>query len=413
MNRDTSSSVRARHGHERPRSRAGRVLGWLAIGLGTVLVAIIGVAVWLFLDLSAIYSEDAVELQSETEAPPEFTELEGSANIVIAGTDNCEPEYADLFGDRCTDAEDGVRSDVLMLVHISEPPRRVTVVSFPRDLLVDIPSCTDADGNETPEMYGQMINSAFSAGGLACSVQTVEELTGVDVGYAASINWGGVIDVTNAIGGVPVCLATPMKDADSGIDLPAGTHQLQGAEALAFLRARYSTEDGSDTARIGNQQLYMSSLVRKITSDKVLTDPMVMLPLARTIVSAVDPSTSLTDPGILVRMGLALKDIPVSDYVFVQYPAVTSQVDANRLEPLTDAATTLFDALEANEPLTLTPEGDATTEAPVPEVPESEAPAPETTAPATPTPGEGTVTLPSDVTGTTGDDEGCATGRVR
>src|SRR5690606_22241623 len=111
----------------------------------------------------------------------------------------------------------------------SEPPRRVTVVSFPRDLLVDIPSCTDADGNETPEMYGQMINSAFSAGGLACSVQTVEELTGVDVGYAASINWGGVIDVTNAIGGVPVCLATPMKDADSGIDLPAGTHQLQGA----------------------------------------------------------------------------------------------------------------------------------------------------------------------------------------
>lgn len=396
-----------RHGLQKP-SRGRRLLKALGIGLAVVLVAAIGVTAWLYIDLSGTFGEDAVELQGEQ--PPAFSEFEGSANILVAGTDNCEPEYAAQFGDRCTDAEDGVRSDVLMVVHISEPPRRVTVVSFPRDLLVDIPSCTDANGNETYEAYGQMINSAFGIGGLACSVATVENLTGLDIGYAASINWGGVIDVTNAIGGVEVCLATAMKDADSGIDLPAGTHELKGAEALAFLRARKSTTDGSDTARIGNQQLYMSSLVRKITSEQVLSDPALLLRLARTILSAVDPSTSLTNPVTLAQMGLALKDIPIRDYVFVQYPATTSVVDANRLDPLPDAAAALFDALERNEPLALADEGGETPdpETPAPEVPETGTPAPTASA----TPDQEPVTLPDEVTGTTGDTEGCATGRV-
>jgi LCP family protein required for cell wall assembly len=380
------------------------VLKALGIGLAVVLVAAVGVAAWVYIDLSSTYTEDVVELEGDD--PPAFSEFEGSANILVAGTDNCEPEYADLFGDRCTDAEDGVRSDVLMVVHISEPPRRVTVVSFPRDLLVDVPSCTDANGNPTSEAYGQMINSAFGTGGLACSVKTVEALTGLDIGYAASINWGGVIDVTNAIGGVEVCLATPMKDADSGIDLTEGTHELKGAEALAFLRARKSTTDGSDTARIGNQQLYMSSLVRKITSDKVLTDPVLLLRLAKTILSAVDPSASLTNPVTLAQMGLALKDIPVSDYVFVQYPAAESAVDPNRLDPLPDAAAVLFDAIEKNEPLALA--GEENGESPAPETSAPETPAPTASA----TPGDEPVTLPGDVTGTTGDTEGCATGRV-
>ncbi|MEJ1922969.1 LCP family protein [Microbacterium sp. KHB019] len=404
MRQSTRATV-ARHGQQKPPSRGRRLLKALGIGTAVVLVAVLGVVAWLYIDLSSTYTENVVELEGDD--PPAFSEFEGSANILVAGTDNCEPEYADLFGDRCTDAEDGVRSDVLMVVHISELPRRVTVISFPRDLLVDIPSCIDANGNATSEAYGQMINSAFGTGGLACSVKTVESLTGLDIGYAASINWGGVIDVTNAIGGVEVCLATPMKDADSGIDLPAGTHELKGADALAFLRARKSTTDGSDTARIGNQQLYMSSLVRKITSEKVLTDPALLLRLAKTILASVDPSTSLTNPVTLAQMGLALKDIPVSDYVFVQYPAAESAVDRNRLDPLPDAAAALFDALEKNEALALADEDEGG------EPPATESPAPATPAPtASATPEDEPVTLPGDVTGTTGDTEGCATGRV-
>lgn len=401
MGRNATRATIARHGQQDMPSGGSQLIKLLGVGLATVVVGALGIGAWLFVDLGSTYTADAVELSGE--APPAFAELTTGANILVAGTDNCEPEYADMFGDRCADPEDGVRSDVLMLVNISAPPRRVTVISFPRDLLVDIPSCTDADGNETSPQYRQMINSAFSIGGLSCSATTIEDLTGVDVQYAASINWGGVIDVTNALGGVEVCLATPMKDDDSTIDLPAGIHSLEGAQALAFLRARHSTEHGSDLDRIGNQQLYMSSLVKKITSEQVLSNPAMLLTLARTILSAIDPSTGLTNPVTLAQMGLAIKDIPLSDYVFVQYPVADAPEDPNRLVPITDAATQLFEALAANEPLVLAGEDDG---APV------EMPEPDAETPATEEPVEETAVLPSTITGTTGEADGCATGTV-
>lgn len=402
----TRSTI-ARHGRQHTPSATGQLLKFAGIAAATILVAAVAVTSWVVADLGATYSAGAVELDGDA-PPPGFAELTGGANILVAGTDNCEPEYADLFGDRCLNAEDGVRSDVLMLVNISEAPRRVTVVSFPRDLLVDIPSCTAEDGGETSPMNRQMINSAFSVGGLACSVETVRQLTGMKIDYAASINWGGVIEVTNAIGGVDVCVATEMRDDDSGINLQPGTHSLQGEEALAFLRARKSTVNGSDLARIGNQQLYMSSLVRKVSSEQVLTNPALLLKLARTILSAVDPSTSLTNPVTLVEMGLALKDIPTSDYVFVQYPAADAPDNPNRVVPITSAATELFDAIERNEPLGLT----ETEESPAPEETPEETPV-ETPAPdETPAPEDETVVLPPSVSGTTGDTVGCATGRV-
>ena len=403
MQSEVKRSTIARHGQQRTPSAIGQLLRLAAIAAATIVVAAVGITSWIVADLGATYSADAVDLGGEA-PPPGFAELSGGANILVAGTDNCEPEYAEIFKERCVNAEEGTRSDVLMMVNISDAPRRVTVVSFPRDLLVDIPSCTDENGAETSPRYRQMINSAFSIGGLACSVETVRELTGMDIKYAASINWGGVIEVTNAIGGVDVCVATEMRDADSGINLQPGTHSLQGEEALAFLRARKSTANGSDLARIGNQQLYMSSLVRKITSEQVLTDPALLLKLARTILSAVDPSTSLTNPVTLVEMGLALKDIPTSDYVFVQYPAADAPDDPNRVVPITSAAAELFDAIERNEPLGL-----AETEGtPAPEP----APDAEETPVVTPAPEAEKVVLPPSVSGTTGDTVGCATGRV-
>ena len=104
-------------------------------------------------------------------------------------------------------------------------------------------------------------------------------------------------------------------------------------------------------------------------------------------------------------MGLALKDIPISDYVFVQYPAGASAVDPDRLDPNPEAAAALFAALEANEPLALAGEGDDADAAP-------ETPAQTPTPTASATPQDESVTLPGDVTGTTGDTEGCAAGRV-
>lgn len=134
-----------------------------------------------------------------------------------------------------------------MLVHISDAPRRVTVVSIPRDMLVSIPSCTGEDGTQYSAMSSQMINVSYMYGGLACSVLTVEKLTGVDIQFAAAIRWTGVINMSDAIGGVDVCLSDDIRDVNTGLDLAAGQHTLVGAEALQFLRIRHGIGDGSDS----------------------------------------------------------------------------------------------------------------------------------------------------------------------
>ncbi len=83
------------------------------------------------------FTEDAVALEGQDPVPPDIGAIEGGVNLFLAGTDACEEEYADYFGDRCTGADAGGElNDVNMLVHISDAPRRVTVISFPRDLML-------------------------------------------------------------------------------------------------------------------------------------------------------------------------------------------------------------------------------------------------------------------------------------
>lgn len=326
---------------------------FLGIAMATVLVAGVGVAAFVVTDLQSSFGADAVDIGGE-EPPPDIAAYEGPVQILLAGTDVCEPEYADLFGNRCTDAEDGVRSDVLMLVNISAAPRKVTVVSFPRDLMVSIPECTDANGNPTSPMDREMINAAFGVGGLACTVATVRELTGQPIQFAASINWGGVIRMTDAIGGVEVCIATPMRDRHTNIDWPAGTRTVSGYDALQFLRTRHGVGEGSDLERISNQQQYMTKLVQKMMSEQVLSNPSTLLRLAKVAVEAIDPSTSMTDPYKLMQIAMAVKDVPFEDFVFVKYPVQTDDWDANRVAPIESDAEALWAAIAANETLTIT-----------------------------------------------------------
>ena len=82
-----------------------------------------------------------------------------------------------------------------------------------------------------------------------------------------------MIEITNAIGGVDVCLANGIKDPYTGIDWPAGNRTIQGVEALQFLRTRHGVGNGGDLGRISNQQQYMSRLARKLVSEEVLTNP--------------------------------------------------------------------------------------------------------------------------------------------
>jgi anionic cell wall polymer biosynthesis LytR-Cps2A-Psr (LCP) family protein len=255
-------------------------------------------------------------------------------------------------------------------------------------------------------------------------VKTISQLSGQNIPFAAKVTWGGVIEVTNAVGGVEVCLASGIKDKYTGIDWPAGMRNIKGMEALQFLRTRHGVGDGSDLGRISNQQQYMSRLARKLMSEDVLSNPATLYKLATTAVENITPSKSLTNPLTLVQIALAVKNVPLDEIVFVQYPVDTDPSDPNKVVPNKSAATALWDALAANKPLKLT--GDAGSNDGVVVVPPAPGATPTATPEATPgatpgatpTPGatapvDDSIALPSAITGSTGAQETCSNGNLR
>ncbi|MFT2690090.1 LCP family protein [Clavibacter zhangzhiyongii] len=202
-----------------------------------------------------------------------------------------------------------------------------------------------------PPCPPQPLNTALSDGGLPCVAKTVAQFTGLDIPYAALIEFNGVIEMSNAVGGVPVCLASPLKDKRTDLDLPAGVTPLQGKQALQFLRTRHAVGDGSDLARISNQQVFLSALVRTMKQSSTLSDPTRVYGLAKAAVDNMQRSTSL-DYQTMASMALALKDIPLDQVRFLQYPGTTNGtgVYAGKVQPLKTDGDQLMQLLKADAP---------------------------------------------------------------
>lgn len=349
----------ARHGILRSPNPFVQILTVLGAIVVVAVLSVSAVGAYAVWDAARAVSDAGVSIGSDEEAlPPTIGEIEGGVNMLIVGTDSCEGANAALSTACMAEDTEGERNDVTLLVHISDSPRRVTVVSFPRDMIVPIPACTGEDGREYSAMSGQMLNVSYMYGGLACSVATIKSLTGIDIQYAAATRWSGVIAMSDAIGGVDVCVADDISDSHTGLNLTAGTHTLQGVEALQFLRIRHGIGDGSDLGRISNQQQFMSSMVRKLQSDGVLSNPATLFSLATTAVKQVNDkeivlSKGLANPQRMVQIAMAVRSVPYSDIVFVQYPTVYAE-GGGRVLPVTSAADVLFDALAANQSLQLT-----------------------------------------------------------
>jgi LCP family protein required for cell wall assembly len=408
----------ARHAVRRERHPILSFLAMAVVAIGVVGASAVGLVAFNVWDAANSLTANAVVINEDEELPPSLGAIEGGVNLLLVGTDSCEGANAALSGACQAGDTAGERNDVTMLVHISDEPRRVTVVSFPRDMVVPIPSCPSEDGGSYSAMSAQMLNASYQYGGLACTALTVQELIGDTIDFAAAIRWTGVINMSDAIGGVDVCVSGDVSDPHTGLSLTSGTHTLEGVQALQFLRMRHGIGDGSDLGRISNQQQFMSSLVRKLQSDSVLANPSVLFNLASTAIDQVQQeqlvlSQSLANPTLMVQIAMAVKDVPYEDIVFVQYPTAYSS-GWSRVEPVTDAAEVLFTALRENKPLTLT--GEASSGYGVEVTGEASAPSPSATPeptgsaapsddageePADEQPAEERVDLPSSISGTT------------
>ena len=208
----------------------------------------------------------------------------GSAkNILILGVDSRLGENSQ-FQVKGAPAQTEDLSDTAILAHLSADGNSVTLVSIPRDSVVQIPSCekVDNDGNPILTSSGQtqyskptkaLFNQAIELGGPYCSAQTLESLTGVRIDNFLEIDFNGVVKMSKAIGGVPLNICEPIHDKNTGLNLPAGPVNLIGDQALAFVRARYGLTGGDDLHRIQRQQQFMASMVRKALSSHELLQP--------------------------------------------------------------------------------------------------------------------------------------------
>ena len=316
------------------------LIGILVIAGGTVAVAALRLS----------QNVTTVELKpAQTEEPPTVADFDGAFDVLLVGSDGRAGQGAQ-YGEG-GDVE-GSRNDVTMLLHVNEAHDAATVISFPRDLLVDIPSCTDPDSGSTWNAgHRVQFNESLARGGLGCVAATVTGLTGIDIAYAAEITFTGVIEASDAVGGVPICFAGPIHDRHSGLDIPeAGTYDLSGAQALALLRSRYGVGDGSDLARISTQQVFLSSLVRTLRDRSTLTDPAKLYGIADAATRNMTLSTQLADLRTLASMAKVFSELPLENIAFVSYPHLPA---GDRVVPDEPAAAALMERVRAGGTVTI------------------------------------------------------------
>ncbi|WP_114451860.1 LCP family protein [Halopolyspora algeriensis] len=160
----------------------------------------------------------------------------------------------------------GRRTDTMMLVHIPAGDGQPSLISLPRDSSVPIAG------------HGRgKLNAAFSYGGPKLLVQTVETVTGVHLDHYAEIGLGGFAELVNAVGGVEMCLDQPLRDPKIDLALEAGCQQLDGPQALGFVRSRAFAQ--GDLQRVQNQRKLLGALIGKATSPATLFNPFRLFPL--------------------------------------------------------------------------------------------------------------------------------------
>lgn len=356
---------------------ANRLGGWklivtVAFSLVAVLVVSLSVVAGITV-LNLTRSIQTVELPGrEQPVLAGIGELEGGFNVLIIGSDT-RVGQGEQFGE--TDSE---LNDVNILVHVAENHDHATVVSLPRDMLIDVPECLQEDGTVSRPRTMTALNATWGIGGMPCVVAAVEETTGLEIGYAGVMTFTGAAQLSTAVGGVEVCVTEPVFDRYSGLDLPeAGWHELEGGQALAFLRTRKSVGDGSDLARISTQQTYMAALVRTLRTDGVLRDVRKLYSLAQVATNTMVLSSSLGSLDVMVSMALALRNIPPENVVFIQYPVLDAPEGfSGKVVPDIRLATIVLDKLKADLPFTLEDGSDGRGSVVV-DPPPGDAPAPE------------------------------------
>ncbi|MFE9449963.1 LCP family protein [Streptomyces sp. NPDC006739] len=272
-------------------------------------------------------------------------------NILVIGSDGRNNAADCKLGGGCGAASSsaGHNADVEMVLHVSADRSNATVMSVPRDTMTQIPACKDPDsGQSTSGYYGQ-INSALQYGA-ACQVSTVHRLTGIPIDHFLMLDFSGVVKMSDAVGGVSVCVSDNVYDTYSHLKLAKGTHTLQGDAALEFVRSRHGFGDGSDLGRTLSQHIFLSALIRKFKSAGTLADPTKVYSLADAATKALTVDTGLGSVGKLVGLADDLNKVPANRTTFTTMQTAPDPQNSDRLVPAATAKS-LFAAIAQDQSL--------------------------------------------------------------
>jgi len=266
-------------------------------------------------------------------------------NILVMGSDTRVGSGNDVDGQ--TDI--GQRSDTTILVHISADRKTVYGVSLPRDAMVARPECENDAGDKVPGEDPVIFNDAFSLAGPTCTVAQVESLTGIYIDHYVTVDFNGFKDMVEAVHGVTVCIPEDVDDSAHGITFKAGTQELDGQQALDYVRERSSTPN-ADIGRMKRQQAFIASMINKVVSAGTLTRPSRVYSFLKAATGSV-----VTDPGLaslskLGNLAYQFRKTDLDHITFITVPFEEYAPDPNRLQ-WSASAKGLWKVILNDEPL--------------------------------------------------------------
>ncbi|KQX71518.1 LCP family protein [Streptomyces sp. Root1310] len=352
----TAGSDGPRHRRQRGRRKGVLIAAWTAAG--TLVLGGTGVG-YLYFKLNGNIKSVDIDQALGTDRPTKVDN--GSENILVLGSDTRSGANKKLGGG----VDDGsARSDTAMIIHVYEGHKKASVVSIPRDTLIDRPACTDTSGVTHDAASDVMFNSAYSTGGAACAVKTVESISGIRMDHYLEVDFSGFEELIDELGGVEVTTTKAIDDPDSHLKLRAGTHTLTGEQALGLVRTRHGVGDGSDLGRIQLQQAFIKALVNQVKHVGLFSGGTKLYDLANTATKAVTADSRLGSLNSLMSFANGLKGISADNMNMVTMPVRYDPTNLNRVIVAEAKAKQVWTALRNDRPIPkAATEGTATGEA--------------------------------------------------
>ena len=321
--------------------RGRRALRWTAVGASGVLLSVAALGGYLYVHFDRNIKSAPLLPNGVTQAPEVPNEFGQTAmNILLLGNAGRVSAADCSLGGACDDT--ATSADSIMVLHLSADRSNMTVMSIPRDSIVDLPACA---GESQDLINASLVN------GPSCSVQAVHDLTGLTIDHFIEIDMAGVVTMSDAVGGVPVCVTNNVYDSYSHLKLPKGTSTIEGTQALAWIRTRHAFIN--EVYREQAQHMFLAALMRKLKDNASFSH-------ITTLYSVADSATkSLTvDPGLssvtdLLSLAQELGKTPTDRITFMSVPTVpysgSNAAWQEQLQFDEPAATQMFSSLKSDK----------------------------------------------------------------